>query len=341
MPMRVLFLQSVHTTHDERVWYHQRATLLEHGEDVDVVGLDSFSDWKNQKRQLYDVIITDTPKAVLKARRYSFNPHTKIVYDITEWYPSKKNLQSFVLLKPIKAFVLLLFNLLAGWLVDAFIFGEIDKAIPFRRLFPNKKFIFLPYYPDLTFISPSAPRDISRCCNILYAGPLTEEKGWDNVQNTLLMAARKIPKVQWTLMVISNHALHLSKVLPDNVIIEYHSYMPFEDFCKEIKKADIMVDLRKIDYENTRCLPIKLFYYMACGRPSIYSELQAIIKAIPNASQAVCFVSNAEEAATELCRIVQNKQKYAKMCDSALSMAHSKYNWELIKHTFTQFIYEL
>ena len=45
MPMRVLFLQSVHQTHDERVWYHQRAALLGHGEDVDVVGLDSFSDW--------------------------------------------------------------------------------------------------------------------------------------------------------------------------------------------------------------------------------------------------------------------------------------------------------
>ena len=339
MGMRVLFLQSVHQTHDERVWYHQRASLIEHGAEVEVIGALVFPMWKNQQKRSYDVIITDTPKAVLKAHLYSFNKSTKIVYDITEWYPSKKNLKIFFLFKPIKALVLLLFNLWAGCMADAFIFGEKDKMFPFSQLFPNKKYILLPYYPDLTYLSPSEPRDISKCCSVLYAGPLTAEKGWDNVQETLAMAAKILPEIRWKLIVISNNDLHFSISMPSAIAIEYHPYMPFMEFCHIIQEADVMLDLRKIDRENTRCLPIKLFYYMACGKPSIYSNLQAITKAIPDISKAVFLVSDAKSAATILCRLVREPLSYVNMCNSALSMAHNNYNWSVIIQTFIQFIY--
>ena len=80
--------------------------------------------------------------------------------------------------KLFKALVLAIANLWAGWRTDAFIFGEEDKAKPFRVLYPKKRYINLPYYPDLQYISARTPRSITKECRLLYAGPLTAEKGW-------------------------------------------------------------------------------------------------------------------------------------------------------------------
>ena len=42
--MKVLFLQSAHYANDDRVWYHQRAALLEAGCEVDVCGKEELQD---------------------------------------------------------------------------------------------------------------------------------------------------------------------------------------------------------------------------------------------------------------------------------------------------------
>ena len=127
---RIIFLQAAHTAVDERVRHHQARTLEESGHTVEVYGLDSFFSFALKQADIY---IVDTPKALWKVRRTS----AQIVYDITEWYPSKKNLRNIRLGKCIKAFILLLANIWAGCRANAFIFGDVDMARPFRLLFPR------------------------------------------------------------------------------------------------------------------------------------------------------------------------------------------------------------
>ena len=58
--------------------------------------------------------------------------------------------------------------------------------------------------------------------------------------------------------------------------IEIKKPTSFETFTQSYSEADICFDLREINLENHRCLPIKIFYYMASGKPFIYSNLNAI-----------------------------------------------------------------
>ena len=51
-------------------------------------------------------------------------------------------------------------------------------------------------------------------------------------------------------------------------------------YLELIKDTDIFMDLRSIDFENSHCLPIKLYYYIALERPIIFSNLKAISKSI-------------------------------------------------------------
>jgi len=43
-----------------------------------------------------------------------------------------------------------------------------------------------------------------------------------------------------------------------------------------IERMDICFDLRKRNYIYSNSLPIKIFEYMACGKPFIYSDIKPI-----------------------------------------------------------------
>ena len=329
----IIFLQSAHTATDERVLFHQAQTLRQHGYVVDICGMDNFNDFIPQ---ITDVYIVDTPRALWKIR----HTDAKIVYDITEWYPSKKNLRNLKIGKTIKALLMAIASIWAGWRADAFIFGEKDKAKPFQFLFPKKKSIFLSYYPDLDYIKPNSLREIDSECRVLYAGPLTKEKGWKRVVETMCGIAQKMPQMQFKLDVISRNALQQLSI-PSNLQVCALDFMSFEKFCKQITEYNLFLDLRDIDFENTRCLPIKLLYYMACGKPSIYSKLEAIKKGVPEFCECVQLVDNTSQAVDAMHKYITDKKFYQQHCVNALKLSQDKYNWEIIKEDFIRLIDEL
>ena len=329
----IIFLQVAHTTHDERVFFHQAKSLQEVGHIVEIYGIESSHTFTPKPADIY---IVDTPMAMWKIRNLS----TKIIYDITEWYPSKKNLRNMRWGKLTKIFILTLANIWAGWKASAFIFGENDKAKPFQFLFRKKTHIFLPYYPNLAYITPTPATDIHEKCHLLYAGPLTEEKGWNRVLETMHAIAREFPHTHFQLDVITQSTLTHAHTIK-NLHIQKLDFMPFEIFCQQITNYDIFLDLRNIDFENTRCLPIKLFYYMACGRPSIYSNLSAINHGIPEVNQCTKLVNNVDEAIVALKEYIGNNTLYQQHCSNARSLAEHKYNWNKISTRFIQLISQL
>ncbi len=44
---------------------------------------------------------------------------------------------------------------------------------------------------------------------------------------------------------------------PANLHMSRTGYLPFEEYCHAVGDCHFFLDLRRIDAENTRCLPIK------------------------------------------------------------------------------------
>ena len=317
--MVVVFALTAHLPDDERVWFQQVPALQKAGHRISVLSTRTGADIKAMC--LTDVVICDTPRAVITTAVARLKPQdssrkteaarlkpqdgsrngrickqrTHIIYDVTEWYPSKKNLRGLPFYRKIFKFLLLTgMSLSAPFLVSGFIFGEYYKALPFRYLFFWKKYIYLPYYAHTQSIKYYPIRDISRKCTLLYAGRLTREKGFYTVLNTVAECAQLMPDTHFTLHIISDDKL--PSVNPAGFTIRRVPLLPFPDFCAEIGKADICMDLRTADWENNRCLPIKIFYYLAAGRPVIYSNLKAIRKEIPEIESVGVLVNTQKDA---------------------------------------------
>lgn len=351
----IFFAQLAHNSDDDRAYYHQYDTLLQlHEVDKHIrkIRIPNFGISQDKIEALNEslriereyngdipyIFICDTPIAVISTRKVFPQPH-KIIYDVTEWYPSKKNMRNCLpILRPLKWAILNYLHKKACSETDAFIFGEEYKAEPILKSHPNKEHIFLPYYPSTKYICPKKPNSIKDCCKLFYAGPLTDEKGYSRILAVAQKVAAIRPKLHFTLTIITNSDFkHPTEQPSHNLDIIYKPFLPFCDFCKEITKHDIFLDLRDIDKENTLCLPIKLFYYIAAGRPVIYSDLKAIRKHLtlyPNIDNILVQPNDIEKICDIITQYIDAPEYYENTCKLHRSLFQDHYNWEAIKNDF-------
>lgn len=373
MNNKVLFVNTGHFSLDDRTFYHQAMSLVKNGYNVEVISskekliteidqikINSFDDSQlGRKDKLVeltkrieaskpDLIIADTPLAVFAAARYRNKKSTRIIYDITEWYPSKKNfLYNNGLTKYLKFVSLAFINYLSGWKSGYFIFGEHFKALPFEVLFFWKKKIYLPYYPNIDYIFQHPIEDTKNGFNITYSGAINSDKGIVSTIDSVILAGKKSPDKTFNLRIIGKFFSQADKdqfqkiisAIPSNVKIVVYPNQSFPDYCKIIGNAHLFLDLRKKDFENNRCLPIKLFYYLACGRPVIYSDLRSIEKEISTINFGyLCDPNDIETISNHIIEYANNQDLYSSHCSNALKVSKDKYNWKSIETGFLKLV---
>ena len=363
--MKVTFVLSVHLPYDERVYFHQKMALEKIGYEVSIISMmnnsckenDIFTlnkdnathlDIRKQVNTILckltpDVIICDTPIAIWYCLKYKKQQkkQLRIIYDVTEYYPSKKNVLGLSFFK--KAIKNTLLNILKRYTckrTDGFIYGEYYKFDANRAITKNKPFIFTSYYPNLEDIIPYPIRSLKDECIFFYAGHPNKDKGYDKVLEVITKCAENNPATQFILRTVLYSSPSSNVQLPANATIEQLPFLPYLEFAAELGKVDICLDLREIDTENNCCLPIKLFYFMGCGRAFIISDLKAIRKEVPEATEAGKLINpnNSEEIVSIVEKFIHDFPYYASHCERGLELAHKKYNWHAIESSFTQFI---
>jgi len=373
MSNKIVFLNTWHKSDDDRVYYHQAISLAKYGFEIQIIStkenclkkleninINSFDDSHLSRSEKTikiidyltifspDIIICDSPLAVFASNKYKKNKKVKIIYDITEWYPSKKQLNDKTGYYKILKFIgLVIVNIIAGLKSDSFIFGEYYKSIEYRILFFWKHYIILPYYPNLNYIQNYPLEKITTEINILYSGKINFDKGFDSVIKAINIASIKCPEIHFKLKIIGNlftdedQAFYNNLVsnLNKNININKINLLSFTEFCKTIGDTHLFIDLRKIDYENTHCLPIKLFYYLACGRPVIYSNLKSISKEIKDFSFGyLCHPNDLQTISDHIIEYITNPEIYFEHANNALKISRSIYNWDTLEKKFISFV---
>jgi glycosyltransferase involved in cell wall biosynthesis len=372
--MKICFLTSAHDPLDDRIFYHMAASLNASGHNIEIVSsksdltktvdgikLNCFNGDnlpKKDKTEQFtqrlsgscpEVIICSEPLPIYAAYKFSKRQKDKIriIYDITEWYPSRKNLCHYYKLVKWYHFIRLLsFNLWVSRFVDSFIFGEWFKSRPYRLLFPGKPFIFTSYYPNLSFIRNTRPEIQNNKLRLSYSGKLNHDKGYDNFIKVIDMLSDlkketeiEVKIIGWQDSICEKNKNILAFPKKKNVVATFFYRQPFIEYLDLIKDTDIFIDLRSNNFENTHCLPIKLFYYAALERPVIISDLKAIQKEIDiNSFGFLVNPSKIEESVKLIMYYIDNPEIYKKHCNMARKIIEDKFNWNILIADFVKFI---
>jgi glycosyltransferase involved in cell wall biosynthesis len=373
--MNISFLTSGHDPYDDRIFYHMAKSLSDKDVKIEIVSstcnltkitngikLNCFAGDDLPKREKIrnfsdrlssfkpDLVICSEPLTIFASKQYSKkqNKKIRIIYDITEWYPSKKNLNKIYWpFKWILFIKLLVFNLWITQFADSFIFGEWFKSRPYRFLFPGKPFIFIPYYPDLEYICFHIPELKPGKLRLSYSGKISRDKGYGNFLKVVDKLSELNKDLKIEIKIIgwyesAHDKRECEKLMRSdnpNISLEIFKKQNFKSFIEIISYTDIFLDLRSDDLENKYCLPIKLFYYAALGRPVIISDLKAIRKEVEIEKFGLLVnPRNTESIASAISEYLNNDQIYYQHCSNARNIAENFYNWHTIEPEFIKFL---
>lgn len=371
MSAKILFLTTAHRYNDDRIFFHQAKELKSQGYEVKICSLSSdfkgfiegieiesysiLDKSKENKIQVFkkvinsfepDCIICSEPLAVIAAHRFK-SKNTTLIYDVTEWYPSTRMIQQYSsVFKIIYALKFFLINLYAGFLSDRFIFGEPSKKFPLAFFFPLRNKLMLPYFPEDVYITKSIKKLNDNKLTVCYTGQISKEKGIENFFNAIDCLRRKKPELKISILIVgvartTEDESYFSKLLAhfsweDISIVKPSS---FEKFTESFEKADVCFDLRASSFENNNCLPIKLFYYIAAGKPVIYTDLIAIRQFVDVAKFGYLVdPENSQSIAQNLIDYLDHPEIYDRHAMNARKEYEKNYNWGIIRDSFLKFI---
>lgn len=369
---KVLFLTTAHRYNDDRIFHHQAKELVRQGftvkicslssefqgllEGISIESFDILGDYTEKKIKTFrnvintfkpDIIIASEPLAVIAGKNFIKKNKCSLIYDITEWYPSMRMLSPFRF--PFKVFHFIRFFLIqiyAGFLSTHFIFGEKTKKFPLAQLFPFKSQIVVPYFPDQRYIVPVVNKIKQNSVTLCYTGVFSKEKGLDNFLNVAKVLEKKRSDLHINLLLIGSPPNNETSETFTELMAGYNfknitikKPSKFEDFARSFAEADICFDLRANSFENNRCLPIKLFYYAAAGKPVVYTDL----KAIRNHVDILKFghlvnPENLDEIAVIIERYLDDPKLYDGHATNAVQAYEKYYNWGLISDLFVNFV---
>lgn len=228
-----------------------------------------------------DLIFCAQPLTILAARKFKQkNKKVKIVYDVTEWYPENIASKLRGVNKVYQYFILFLINIYTSNLCDWIVLGEFKKLRRYILIAPFRNKTIIGYYPVLKYFNYSPPSIKDNKITLCYAGVITYERGIIKLFEAAKELANKKPNLKVSLLIVGkfsyqNEEKEFNSIIANEnkVKVLFRKWTDYDKISETIKDADICFDLRNLTFIYKNSLPIKIFEYMACGKPFIYSDI--------------------------------------------------------------------
>ncbi len=261
--------------------------------DIQLIGFDGYELPKKEKIKRFfnhlveikpDLIICSEILPVISALKFKkINPAVKIVLDITEWFPENVAFKLKGISKWKKYFQLLIPYIYLLQKVNHIIVGEKTKLARYNFLSPTKSKTIIGYYPVLNYFEDNQPDLTKKEIVLGYAGVITFERGIKTLLNVSRAIAKKYADKKIILLLFGrftykNEKLEFKELIKSNnqIEIRFEDWKDYDKMSSVISKMDICFDLRIRNFIYRNSLPIKIFEYMACGKPFIYSDIKPI-----------------------------------------------------------------
>ncbi len=359
---RISILTSGHPPFDERIFWKFAKSLSSAGYETSVLcstqkinividkilikGFNSVVLSKNSKIvQLFtllesfepDLIICSEMLPVFAALRYKkIKRNVKIILDVTEWYPENVAFKFKGIRRWLKYFQLLLPYIFVLQKVDHIIIGEQRKKRRYDLLAFNKPKTIIGYYPVLKFFNYKKP-DLSKDEIVFgYAGVLTFERGITNLLRITNTVAQKYQNKKIKLLIFGKFTnqneekeFHQLLLKYKSIEVEFVDWMDYDKMSIVIERMDICFDLRKKNFIYSNSLPIKIFEYMACGKPFIFSDIEPIRDEIDISKHGILLnPDNDDEVINAIEKYLQNPDLAQCYSDNSRRIIEEEKNWE-------------
>ena len=212
----------------------------------------------------------------------------------------------------------------------------------YNTIAPSLKKTIIGYYPPKKYFNYSSPGYDGKNFTLCYAGSNPGSAGFSRYIRLIKMAADRFPGKIFTARVIGmDPEAGKGKGLEDrsNIKAEFTGRTDYKNYPSKFSGTDVCIDLRDKNITYNRSLPIKVFDYIACGKPFIFSDLDSF-KGYNDLREAGLMTDpdDLESAFNRISLYVNSPEKLKKDSLTAFRLFEEKYNWESIESKLMKII---
>lgn len=363
MVKKVAIVTTGHPPMDERIFWKFGLSLSDNNFEVEIICstdkiqihrdgifISGFDGSKLEKRlkimKLYDMlkvfspdaIICSEPLAVFSAHKFKKKAGKKvfIILDVTEWYPENVAFKYSGFNRYFLYTSLFLLNVVASNFADNIIIGEISKKKRYDIIAPGKPKTIIGYYPVLKYFKYSTPKYNGKTLTLCYAGLLNFDRGLLTLLDIALLLAQRQPQLEIKVKIIGKFPNESDEKIFDEIIkkdssifVERSNWVDYDKISAELEDTDICFDLRKKSFIYNNSLPIKIFEYMACGKPFIFTKIKPLEKEL-NIMESGFLVDpeNQSEIISKIENYLSDPDLFKKHSEVGRHIIESEKNWE-------------
>ena len=167
---------------------------------------------------------------------------------------------------------------------------------------------------------------------ILFVGTIYEFSGLENIIQKFENVKDKIKGVK--LLIVGGgpnfekiKSLVNKKKLSSDVILT--NFKPQHEIPKFISLADICVNSFEINKITDRIIPIKIFEYLACGKPVLSTPLKGTMDLLPKEDFGIIY-SPSDSFVESLSDLLTNTEKLEELGNKGLDYVIKNHNWDIL-----------
>jgi len=258
-----------------------------------------------------------------------------VIYDVHEDFPGAVKIPNWIpryLRGPLSHAVDLYERTLAKFVTYV---TTADEQIS-KRFRHHEKVVTLFNFPRLAYLENivNAEKPANLVKTVIHPGSLSSERGDDVMLDAFKIVRDTIREARLLLIgdFTTPYGAKLKRKvaeygLEDNVTLV--EYLPHDHVLEYIAKSTVGLSLLQPVPKFMKNIPQKVFEYMACGIPSVVSDLPPIRPFI-EASQAGILVppSDPKKIAEAVIFLLQHPEDARKMGENGRQAVLEKYNWE-------------
>jgi glycosyltransferase involved in cell wall biosynthesis len=277
--------------------------------------------------------LTIIPALIYKIRR---NRKCKIVYDVTEWYPENVTSKQHGIKKYLSYIVFFKLNAILSNLTSALIIGEITKKKRYDLIAPFKRKVIIGYYPVIEYFKYNPPKFDGANLVLCYAGLISFQRGIKRLVEIASAVANNYKNINIKLEIVGRFQSPVEEKEFDefakeynNITIEKKGWTDYNNISNLIADADICFDLRERNFIYNNSLPIKIFEYMAAGKPYIFTDVEPIRKEFGSMDcGSLVAPDNMDEIIKKIELYISNPKLLIQHSEAARAFIENGKNWE-------------
>ncbi|HED08016.1 MAG TPA: glycosyltransferase, partial [Ignavibacteria bacterium] len=201
---------------------------------------------------------------------------------------------------------------------------------------PFKRKVIVGYYPVLEFFNYTEPSKSETDFTLGYAGVINFKRGILSLLKVFTTLQKKYPdrniklKIAGRFEFPDEEEIFNEKLIKNNIQnVEIIGWTDYDKISDNLSEMDVCFDLRELSFIYKNSLPIKLFEYLAAGKPVIYSSIKPLIKDIKIDDFGFLIdPKNIDEIVSKTERYLLQKELLNKHSVAARKFIEDGNNWE-------------